>query len=154
MHNKRTKTMITIRAAKHLLVLRSPAASVNATLRYPTNSYFYSRLLSSPVTDGAPKPFQDIPGPKGYPLIGTALDYRNDKYTFHRVIEKRLAKFGPIYREKMFPGLPEQVVVFLPEDVEAVFRSDSEWPNRPEGGEVTQKLLKDSGLTEIGIISS
>ena len=136
------------------MVLPPPAASFNVTLRYPINSHFYPRLLTSPATNVAPKPFQDIPGPRGYPLIGTALDYRNDKYTFHRVIEKRLAKFGPIYREKMFPGLPEQVVVFLPEDVEAVFRSDSEWPNRPEGGEVTLQLLKDSGLTKIGMAAS
>ncbi len=109
-----------------------------------------SRMLSTP----APKQFEDIPGPRGYPFIGTALDYRNDKFTMFRVLKKRLEKYGPLYREKMFPGMPEQLVVFMPDDIETVFRSDSIWPNRPEGGEITQKLFRDSGMTEIGIISA
>ena len=100
------------------------------------------------------KQFKDIPGPKGYPLIGTALDYRNDMYTISRVIKKRLDKFGHIYREKIFPGLPEQVVIFDPKDVAAVFRSDSEWPNRPGGGEVNQKLQKESGINTVGVLNA
>ena len=134
--------------AKRLLGLWSGSPALRTTLGRSFNPQISPRALTS----AAPKPFQDIPKPKGYPLIGTALDYRNDKYTFHRVIEKRLAKFGPIYREKMFPGLPEQVVVVDPKDVEAVFRSDSEWPMRPEGGDIFLQMLKDSGLTKMGIL--
>ena len=100
-----------------------------------------TRLLSSPVV---PKPFQEIPGPKGWPLIGTSLDYRNDKFTVFNVIQKRLDQYGPIYREKVFPGMPERVIIVEPDDIATVFRSDSEWPNRPEGGEMVQKLIKDS----------
>ena len=116
------------------------------------------RMLTVPVAtpEGSgqpPKQFKDIPGPKGYPLIGTALDYRNDKYTMSRVMKRRLDKFGSIYRETIFPGLPEQVVIFDPKDVEAVFRADSEWPNRPEGGELFHQLLKESGLTSVGLFS-
>ena len=68
-------------------------------------------------------------------------------------MKRRLDKFGRIYRETIFPGLPEQVVIFDPKDVEAVFRADSEWPNRPEGGELFKQLLKESGLTSVGVVS-
>ena len=123
----------------------------SATVRWTKLSV---RMLTVPAPEGSgqpPKQFKDIPGPKGYPLIGTALDYRNDKYTMSRVMKRRLDKFGRIYRETMFPGMPEQVVIFDPKDVEAVFRADSEWPNRPEGGELFKQLLKESGLTSVGV---
>ena len=107
------------------------------------------RAAATPEGSG-PEPqakhFKDIPRPKGYPLIGTALDYRNDKYTMSRVIKRRLDKFGHIYRERIFPGFPEQVVIFDPKDVESVFRSDSEWPQRPEGGDIFKRLLKEADL--------
>ena len=60
--------------------------------------------------------------------------------------------YGPIYREKMFPGMPEQVVIFHPDDVEKVYRADGEWPNRPEGGEVFMKIRKEAGLLRPGIV--
>ena len=108
-------------------------------------------MLTVPEGSGQPpKQFKDIPGPKGYPFIGTALDNRNDKYTMSRVMKRRLDKFGHIYRETIFPGLPEQVVIFDPKDVETVFRADSEWPNRPV---LFQQLLKESVLTTVGIVS-
>ena len=94
-----------------------------------------------------PKPFKEIPGPKGYPLIGTALDYAGKNMSkLHVVMRKRYDTYGPIYREKMFPGMPEQVVIFDPDDVEKVFRADGEWPNRPEGGEVFMGVRKEAGL--------
>ena len=88
-------------------------------------------MLTSPAS--TPKPYEDIPGPKGYPIIGTALDYRNDKSSTSKVIKRRLDKYGPIYWERIFAGFPEQVMVFDPKDIEVVFRADGEWPSRPAG---------------------
>ena len=94
-----------------------------------------------------PKPFKDVPGPRGYPFIGTALDYAGKNMDkMHAILRCRYDTYGQIYREKLFPGLPEQVVIFDPDDVETVFRADGEWPNRPEGGEVFKKVKKEAGL--------
>ena len=94
-----------------------------------------------------PKPFKDIPGPRGYPFIGTALDYAGKNMSkMHVILRSRYEKYGPIYREKLFPGMPEQVIIFDPNDVETVFRADGEWPNRPEGGEVFKKVRNEAGL--------
>ena len=109
-------------------------------------------MLTSPAS--ALKPYEDIPGPKGYPFIGTALDYRNDKYTMSRVIKRRLDKYGSIYRETIFPGLPEQVMIFDPKDIETVFRADGEWPSRPVGGDLFDKILKASGIKSAGLLLS
>ena len=95
-------------------------------------------------TTGTARPFRDIPGPKGLPFIGTSLEYAksSNKYRMTRVMEQRVAKYGMIYREKIVPTLPEQVVIYNPQDVETVFRADGPWPNRPEGGEIFHKLRK------------
>lgn len=94
----------------------------------------------------SPKPFKDIPGPRGYPLIGTALDYAGKNANMYTIFRNRYDKYGAIYREKLFPGMPEQIVIFDPDDVETVFRADGEWPNRPEGGEVFKKIREEAGL--------
>ena len=98
-------------------------------------------------SDRSSRPFSEVPGPKGYPLIGTALDYAGKNMNhLHLIMKRRYDKYGAIYREKVFPGMPEQVVIFDPDDVEKVFRSDGEWPNRPEGGEVFMTMRKEAGL--------
>ena len=112
--------------------------------------YLQHRQLSAAAHEASnnePKPFKEMPVPKGYPLIGTALDYAGkNMLKLHVVMRKRYDTYGPIYREKMFPGMPEQVVIFDPDDVEKVYRADGEWPNRPEGGEVFMKIRKEAGL--------
>ena len=59
-----------------------------------------------------------------------------------QVMKRRVAKYGTIFREKVMPIMPEQVVICNPQDVETVFRADGPWPNRPIGGEVFHNLRK------------
>lgn len=142
-------------SAKNLL--RSPYSPsvlnlAGSVLRFPNHHVLPKMFTTSSAS--SPKPYEYIPGPKGYPFIGTALDYRNDKYTFSKVMKKRFDKYGPIYREKIFPGLPEQVMVWDPKDVETVFRADGEWPNRPEGGDVFDDVLKAAKIDNVGLFLS
>ena len=64
-----------------------------------------------------------------------------------------MAKYGTIYREKMIPIMPEQVVISNPQDVETVFRADGPWPNRPEGGQIFHKMRKAANM-QAGILMS
>ena len=98
------------------------------------------------------KPYSAISGPKGYPLIGTALDYGGEnKNNITKVVKQRFEKYGRIYKEKMMPGFPEQVVICDPKDIETVFRADGEWPYRPEGGDLVLKIREEAGLVS-GIV--
>ena len=69
-------------------------------------------------------------------------------------MKKRIDEYGPIYREAIFPGLPEQVVVYNPKDVETVFRADREWPQRPEGGDLFPRIMKEAGIHTLGLFVS
>ena len=43
-------------------------------------------------------PLRKIPGPRGYPVIGSTLDYSLNK-DFHRVLLERGKKYGKIYKD-------------------------------------------------------
>ena len=77
------------------------------------------------------KPFDAIPSPKKIPLIGVSRDIMklSPSQTVH-AIKRRVNELGKIFREKMFPGLPEFVFVLDPEDVAKVFRADGRHPRR------------------------
>ena len=80
---------------------------------------------------------REMPGPRGLPLLGTALEWARGGriYKISEVIRQRVDKYGTIYREKMFPGIPVQVVIAEPRDLEVVFRADGQFPFRPAFGE-------------------
>ena len=79
----------------------------------------------------------EMPGPRGLPLLGTSLEWTRDGRMFKlsEVVRQRIDKYGTIYREKMFPGMPIQVVIAEPRDVEGVLRADGQFPFRPGLGE-------------------
>ena len=106
-------------------------------------------------TTGIPRPYKDIPGPRGLPFVGTALEYAkpSNKYRMTQVMKRRVAKYGTIFREKVMPIMPEQVVICNPQDVETVFRADGPWPKRPIGAEVFHNLKKATKM-QAGIIQS
>ena len=96
------------------------------------------------------KPFSAIPGPKGLPFIGTVLEWvRSGKmFKMSDMIQERVERYGTIYREKMFPGLPEQVVIADPHDVETVFGAEGQWPFRQFGGECSGSCQKESKASQ------
>ncbi|XP_011307740.1 cytochrome P450 302a1, mitochondrial [Fopius arisanus] len=82
-----------------------------------------------------PRPFEEIPGPKSLPLIGTLHRYLPvvGDYSFkklHKTGAKKLAEFGPLVREEIVPGV-HLVLVFKPEDIAEVFKSEiGKFPER------------------------
>ena len=66
----------------------------------------------------------DIPGPRGLPILGSTLDYLKALDKSYLLLFERVKKYGDIYKEKMFAGMPYSVVVTDATDIETVFRAD------------------------------
>ncbi|XP_013393784.1 cytochrome P450 10-like [Lingula anatina] len=80
------------------------------------------------------KPFSDIPGPTGLPLVGTLFDYfKKDWFGFEKMFkaqEKRAQMYGPIFREKIATN--ENVIITDPWEYQKVIRVDGKRPQRIE----------------------
>lgn len=80
------------------------------------------------------KSFEEIPGPKGLPIVGTLFDYfKKDGLRFnkmHEAYQKRAIEHGPIYKEKI--ATISTVVVSDPHEYSKVIRSEGRYPIRRE----------------------
>lgn len=80
------------------------------------------------------KSFENIPGPKGLPIVGTLFDYlKKDGLKFNRMFEayqQRAIEHGPIYKEKI--ATINTVVISDPEEYSKVIRSEGKYPQRRE----------------------
>ncbi|XP_059479866.1 probable cytochrome P450 301a1, mitochondrial [Neocloeon triangulifer] len=82
------------------------------------------------------RPYEDIPGPRPIPILGNKFRFIPgfQTYDFSDLLKfnkKLYDEYGPIVK---FSGLEpnnDLVFVFNPQDIETVFRSDSQWPFRP-----------------------
>lgn len=97
------------------------------------------------------KPFEDIPGPKSLPVVGTLVQYfpyigsyisvkkiykdflfqisisNLGKYNFEKLHmngASKLKEYGPLVREQVVPGV-NVLWVFRPEDIAEIFRMES-----------------------------
>ncbi|XP_064619540.1 cytochrome P450 10-like [Lineus longissimus] len=81
-----------------------------------------------------PIPFSQIPGPKGWPVIGTLFEYfKPGGFRFNKMFEAyeaRAKEYGPIYREQIGPIVT--VVISDPEEYNKVLRNESKYPHRIE----------------------
>ncbi|XP_070561094.1 probable cytochrome P450 CYP44 [Ptychodera flava] len=79
-----------------------------------------------------PRPFEEIPGPRFLPFLGTLLDYSPlGPYQVERIIEAsldRYRKYGKIWMESI--GVRPTVNVVDPHDVETIFKHDGKTPIR------------------------
>ncbi|XP_008552208.1 cytochrome P450 302a1, mitochondrial isoform X2 [Microplitis demolitor] len=91
-----------------------------------------SKNYSSCSTTGFklnPRPFQDIPGPKSLPIIGTLYKYfpyigEHNFDKLHKNGLKKLNKYGPLVKEEIIPGV-NIIWVYRPEDIAEIFKSES-----------------------------
>ena len=105
-------------------------------LRIQAGRYLLFRSMQAQAAEGiAAKPFKEIPGPKGFPIIGTLLDYVRDQgegirgyKRMHVMQQQRIQQFGSIYREKIVNC--ETVAISNPDDVQFLFRNEGKHPTR------------------------
>ena len=135
-----------------LKVIYFLSSLLSPSLKYPKQTmklarvFKQSRLLCSTFStttitfsEESVKSLQEIPGPKGLPLLGTSLEYARHKEKAHKLLFERVKKYGKIYKEKMLSGYPMTVCVCDARDVETVFRSDGKYPLR-EGLPIMHKI--------------
>ena len=76
--------------------------------------------------------FDDIPGPKGLPILGNLLNYYDKGFKFHKAFEiqeNMFKTYGPIYKDKIMQF--SRVNIINPADMEEIFRADGKYPDRP-----------------------
>uniref|UniRef100_A0A2C9K6U5 Cholesterol side-chain cleavage enzyme, mitochondrial n=1 Tax=Biomphalaria glabrata TaxID=6526 RepID=A0A2C9K6U5_BIOGL len=84
---------------------------------------------STPATDI--KPFTDLPGPKGWPILGSFPDYfkKENQGQMHELMRRRHRQFGKIFREQFGPR--HNVAVADPALLEEILRKEGKYPSRP-----------------------
>ncbi|XP_075233158.1 cytochrome P450 302a1, mitochondrial-like isoform X2 [Lycorma delicatula] len=80
------------------------------------------------------KPFNEIPGPKSLPVVGTLWQYLPyiGEYQLDNLAKNGLLKlreYGPVVREDILPGV-SIIWVYTPEDIETVYRCEGRYPER------------------------
>lgn len=121
------------------LIFRCKSAQALASRRSGTAAPYSSRAsddLENPTALGkaAAKPFEDIPGPKSLPLVGTLYLYLPfiGKYSFGRLHHtglKKLREFGPIVREELISNV-NLLLLFDPRDIETMYATEGRYPMR------------------------
>lgn len=78
------------------------------------------------------KPFHEIPGPKGLPLIGSVIDLlKNNRYyqkKLHSYFQMNAKKYGPIFKIKLVNNY--LVFIYKPEDLAVVLQAEGKYPSR------------------------
>ncbi|KAK7114680.1 cytochrome P450 27C1-like [Littorina saxatilis] len=75
--------------------------------------------------------FDEMPGPKGYPVVGTLLEYfrKENHGRMHEIQRRNHRQYGTIFKEPFGPA--KNVCVADPSIVEEILRSEGPYPNRP-----------------------
>ena len=89
------------------------------------------------------KPYNEIPGPKGLPFVGTLFDYARDKghTRIHQIQQDRAQQYGEIYREKILNY--DTVTISNPDDIQYLFRNEEKYPQREPLFPVWMKYKED-----------
>lgn len=97
------------------------------------------RLIAEAVADRTdntqsvvePRTLDDLPGPRGYPVVGTAPEYfrKANRGQMHEVQRRFHQKYGKMFKEKLGPVT--NVSIADPNLVEELVRKEGKYPFRP-----------------------
>ncbi|BFZ13466.1 hypothetical protein BsWGS_16504 [Bradybaena similaris] len=77
------------------------------------------------------KSFMQLPGPKGWPIVGSFPEYfkKENQGQMHEMMRRRHREFGKIFREQFGPR--HNVAIADPALVEEILRKEGKYPSRP-----------------------
>ncbi|EDO44461.1 predicted protein [Nematostella vectensis] len=104
-------------------VLGTQASQVRV-FRYSTKAYENHDAMDI-------RPFQEIPGPKGLPWIGSIHDYilKGGFSKLHLLRQSYFKRYGPIYKDHLMGTTT--VNISDPEEITKVIRNEGKYPERP-----------------------
>ena len=117
---------ITARVARHI---RRRSSRTEAALTPETEDGATGRTsVGSAECSLPPKPFSEVPGPKGLPLIGSLLDIVRTVGRGHLDLKEKFDKYGPIIKVKL--GGLTLVHVKDVDAIEKMHRLEGKYPRR------------------------
>jgi len=102
-----------------------------------------SDLHEDPSPPAAPRRLQDLPGPRGWPLVGNALQI--ERRRIHRDVEHWARQYGPVFRMRL--GRRPVLVVSDHEAIATLLRDRPEGFRRPSAlSAIVQELGSAPGV--------
>ncbi|XP_070575854.1 probable cytochrome P450 49a1 isoform X2 [Ptychodera flava] len=110
-------------------------------------------VINGEISTKEYRSFEEIPGPKGLPFIGSLLDYTSlgpyKLERMHLAVIDRFRQYGPIFKETI--GDNTYINIIDAEDVEHLFRNAGKTPARPPIAPL--KHYREMKKNNIGIAS-
>uniref|UniRef100_A0AC35GE01 Cytochrome P450 n=1 Tax=Panagrolaimus sp. PS1159 TaxID=55785 RepID=A0AC35GE01_9BILA len=102
----------------------------------------------SETTSGIIRSFNEIPGPKGIPFLGTLPNYRKRENVenYGNILLKMYETYGPLVKENIGWGRCYVVHVFDPEDSKVIFQNEGKIPHITPLQETTQMYREMKGM--------
>ncbi len=125
-----------LRASKQI------TASLSAMVRAYSTDTLASQSHSSLELEN-PKPYKDIPGSAGLPILGTLLQYRTGPFranTYHHALLQKHLRYGDIFKETICGHTI--VHLFDPEYIKVMYSVEGKTPHIPPLLETTQLYRK------------
>lgn len=100
------------------------------------------------------RPFSEVPGPRGLPIIGTLLDYmKKDGLSFSKMFEayrQRSLQYGPIFQEQI--TTVKTVVISDPDEYSKIIRAEGRMPIRREMEPMAYHRVKNN--LHLGLVNA
>uniref|UniRef100_A0A914ZAU2 Cytochrome P450 n=1 Tax=Panagrolaimus superbus TaxID=310955 RepID=A0A914ZAU2_9BILA len=126
----------------------SAAASVSAP---PTPAPIPSTTtikINASASESSINSFDEIPGPKGIPFLGTLPNYRKRENVenYANILLKMYETYGPLVKENIGWGRGSIIHVFDPEDSKIIFQNEGKIPYITPLQETTQMYREMKGM--------
>jgi len=88
-----------------------------------------ARLHSTGAFLDPVKPISDMPSPPAWPLLGHLPLFMKHKQHMDKMLHSLREKYGDIYRINVPGGMGTMIILFRPEDIKKLYKSDGKTPH-------------------------